>query len=88
MFLRIIFYALIGYVIYLLIKFFHGIQKASQRVTSSSKKTGMMVKDDVCNTYLPQEDAIKEKIDGSMHYFCSKNCRDKFLKEGKKKPNG
>jgi YHS domain-containing protein len=48
----------------------------------------MMVKDEVCSTYLPQEDAIKEKIDGGMHYFCSKNCRDKFLEERKREPNG
>jgi uncharacterized protein len=84
MILRIIFYALIGYFIYLLIKFFQGIQKASQRVSSSSQKTGMMVKDSTCNTYLPEEDAIKEKYKGRIYYFCSKKCRDKFLESQKK----
>jgi uncharacterized protein len=85
MILRILFYALIGYFVYLLIKFFHGIQKAGQRVSSSSRKTGMMVKDEVCNTYLPEEDAVQEKFNGEIHYFCSKKCRDKFLESQKKK---
>jgi YHS domain-containing protein len=44
-----------------------------------------MVKDEVCNTYLPQEDAIREHIDGTDFFFCSKECRDKFMEQKKKK---
>lgn len=43
-----------------------------------------MVKDEMCNTYLPEEDAIKEKYNGKMHYFCSEECRKKFLQSRKK----
>ncbi|MFO7867482.1 MAG: transcriptional regulator [Candidatus Aminicenantes bacterium] len=82
--IRVILFALLAYIIYLLFKFFQGIQKASRRVSSSSRKTGMMVKDNVCNTYLPEEDAIKEKLDGEIHYFCSEKCRDKFLESQKR----
>jgi YHS domain-containing protein len=42
-----------------------------------------MVKDEVCNTYLPREDAIREVIKGEEHFFCSNDCRQKFL-EAKK----
>lgn len=38
-----------------------------------------MVKDEMCNTYLPKENALKIKVDGQEHYFCSKECRDRFL---------
>jgi YHS domain-containing protein len=44
-----------------------------------------MVKDEVCNTYLPREDAIRESIDGMDHFFCSSECRDKFLQQKKEK---
>ncbi|MFO7867440.1 MAG: transcriptional regulator [Candidatus Aminicenantes bacterium] len=82
--IRVILFALLAYIIYLLLKFFQGIQKASRRVSSSSRKTGMMVKDNVCNTYLPEDDAIKEKFNGELHFFCSKKCRDTFLESHKK----
>lgn len=38
-----------------------------------------MVKDEMCNTYLPEENALTEKLDGQEYYFCSKECRERFL---------
>jgi YHS domain-containing protein len=43
-----------------------------------------MVKDEMCNTYIPEENALKEKLDGQEYYFCSKECREKFLEQRKK----
>ena len=43
----------------------------------------MMVKDEICNTYLPQEDAIKELKEGKEYFFCSKECHQKFLESKK-----
>jgi len=40
-----------------------------------------MVKDEICNTYLPKEDAIKEVYQGKEYYFCSNECRQKFLEQ-------
>lgn len=37
-----------------------------------------MVEDPVCGTYLPEEDAIKARIQGSDYYFCSKTCLERF----------
>jgi len=45
---------------------------------------GDMVKDPVCNTYIPVENAIKENIEGKTYYFCSPECRDKFIKSRSK----
>ncbi|MEW5900028.1 MAG: hypothetical protein AB1715_01030 [Acidobacteriota bacterium] len=42
-----------------------------------------MVKDETCNTYLPREQAIHEKVDGKDFYFCSQECRRKFREQRK-----
>lgn len=47
------------------------------------RPSGMMVKDEMCNTYLPKEDAIKEIFEGKEYYFCSNNCRHKFLEQNR-----
>lgn len=37
-------------------------------------------KDPVCGTYLPPSAAIQKSVGGTTYYFCSVECRDKFLK--------
>lgn len=37
-----------------------------------------MVQDLYCNTFIPKESAIKEVISGKVHFFCSKECSNKF----------
>lgn len=41
-----------------------------------------MPKDPICGMQVDEDKAIKLEKDGQIYYFCSKNCRDKFL--GKK----
>jgi uncharacterized protein len=82
-FVRLIYWALIIYFIYLVWKFIRSSGKKPARPQSSKTLPQMMVKDDICNTYLPIDDALKEVRDGREYYFCSKECRQKFL-EGKK----
>ncbi|TKJ36082.1 hypothetical protein CEE39_00090 [bacterium (candidate division B38) B3_B38] len=41
---------------------------------------GDMVKDPVCNTYIPAGNSIVENIGGQTFHFCSPQCRDKFIK--------
>jgi YHS domain-containing protein len=43
-----------------------------------------MVKDEACQTYIPEENALREVIDGHEQFFCSKECRTKFLEERKR----
>lgn len=37
---------------------------------------GEMVRDRVCNTFLPREHALSATIEGRDEYFCSAACRD------------
>ena len=41
--------------------------------------TEEMVQDPFCHTYLPRSQAIRRKIRGQEHYFCSPGCLEKFL---------
>ena len=43
-----------------------------------------MVKDEACQTYLPRSEALRDVIDGREYFFCSKDCRQKFLEERKR----
>jgi YHS domain-containing protein len=38
-----------------------------------------MVRDPVCQLYLPRSEAIRRMIRGQEHFFCSPGCLDKFL---------
>ena len=78
--MRLIYWAIILYFIYLVWRFIRTPAKKSQPKPAAPKSLPqMMVKDETCNTYLPIQDAIKETYEGREYYFCSKECRQKFL---------
>ena len=41
--------------------------------------TGELKKDPACGTYIAAATSIKETVGGETFYFCSKQCRDKYL---------
>ncbi len=82
--MRLIYWAIIIYFIYLVWRFIRTPAKRTPAKPAPSKSLPqMMVKDEVCNTYLPAQDALKETYDGRDFYFCSKECRQKFLDQRK-----
>jgi YHS domain-containing protein len=83
-FVKIIFYALLAFIIYQTIRFFQTVNKVRRTHRSQNRPSGVMVKDDICNTYLPKDDAIKETSEGKEYYFCSQECRKKFVESKKK----
>ena len=45
-----------------------------------------MVQDPVCKTYVPKRVALEgNRSDGQKEYFCSVECRDKYLKKNTRK---
>jgi hypothetical protein len=40
---------------------------------------GEMVRDRVCNTFLPRERALTTRLGSEQLFFCSERCRDTFL---------
>lgn len=83
--LRLIWYAFLAYIVYAVIRFFSrsGRPKPPRPAAKSGREAGLMVKDEVCNTYLPREDAVCQVQDGKEHFFCSQACRKKFLEDRK-----
>lgn len=46
---------------------------------ASTPLTQEMVRDPVCQVYLPRSEALRRRIHGEEHFFCSPGCLDKFL---------
>ena len=41
--------------------------------------TEEMVRDPVCQLYLPRAEAIRRTVQGREYFFCSPGCLDKFV---------
>lgn len=52
---------------------------ASGRASVPPRFEGAMVRDRVCQTFLPRSRALALRSDGEEHFFCSPACRDRFL---------
>jgi uncharacterized protein len=83
--LKIILYAFFAYIIFVIFRFLRALSKASRPPRESKRASGIMVKDETCNTYVPKENAIREVYKGKEYYFCSRECRQKFLEQKKSK---
>ena len=84
--IRLIYYAIVAYLVYRLIRFFQGLGRTVRPAgpPPPQQLTGTMVKDETCGTYVPKEEALREVLDGEERFFCSKDCRRKFLEEKKR----
>jgi len=57
------------------------VRRGQRREPELKPTTGhMLVRDPVCNTYLPESRALTATSDGETLYFCSEECRQKHLK--------
>lgn len=48
------------------------------------RDAGQLVRDRVCNTFLPRDQAVHALVDGRQEHFCSTACRDRALAEALK----
>jgi uncharacterized protein len=76
---RLVYYAFLAYMAWSVYRMIAGLGKRRPRPTEKSRLTGVMVKDEVCGTYLPKENALRESIEGRERFFCSRECRAKAL---------
>lgn len=82
-FLRFILFALVAYVAFLALRIYLGLKRRrpQKRTQAPREVQGVMVKDEICGTYIPRDEALREVRDGVEHFFCSEECRRK-LKAG------
>jgi YHS domain-containing protein len=77
--IRLIFLALIGYCVYLIVK-------GAMRKTDKSRPAGrhegeITYKDPVCGVYVAEDDAIVGRLEGEKIYFCSMECLEKYREQ-------
>ena len=86
--MKFLFYCLLAYLVFRFVSFWRNIgrPKSPGQTPPPERKvlSGEMVKDEVCQTYLPRENALREVVDGQARFFCSKECRQKCLEERKR----
>jgi len=73
-----------GFILYKLVMGDHkkkGLNKDKR--TQDLIDSGEMVKDPVCGTYVSTDTDIRVKDEDQVHYFCSYECRDRFLENTK-----
>ena len=65
------------------------LQNASTKKTVAGETAGeiddVMVKDPFCQAYFPKRNGVRLKANGEDLYFCSQECRDKFVEVRNKK---
>jgi uncharacterized protein len=52
---------------------------------AAGKIDDVMIKDPYCEVYFPKRNGVHSKIDGKDLYFCSTECRDKFIAKHSKR---
>jgi len=78
-FLYLIFVVLLGWLIGRLLG---SARRGSVRPDRGPRRVsdeGAMVRDRVCNTFLPRSRAIAVRVGEEDHFFCSERCRSRFL---------
>jgi uncharacterized protein len=51
----------------------------ASKAKAPPRDEGAMVRDRVCNTFLPRSRAVPLKTGDQEHFFCSERCRDAYL---------
>ncbi len=75
---------LIAAAVYLIYRFFWK-RKPKIPFPGRSRETtheDVLVQDPCCKTYVPKGQAITLKHEGETLYFCSPECRERFLSKG------
>jgi uncharacterized protein len=75
--LRLLIYGILAYIIYSAVQGLVGSGSRKEPPRSPPSGLGTLVKDDVCGTFLPREEAIRDVVDGRECFFCSQECRNK-----------
>ena len=80
MLVRLLLWLIVGFLIYTA---FQAVKQAILKPpTPPAEKTSRgeeMIQDPECGTYVPRNDAVKAQVKGKTQYFCSNDCRDKYL---------
>ena len=59
------------------------VQPRQRKNTGSAEQeiSGKIVKDPVCQTYIPKSLAVEKTIKGKTYYFCGHDCAAEFVEQ-------
>lgn len=81
MFVRLILWAIFGFIIYTIVKAAVQAFHAPKPPPPEKSRGGeTMERDPQCGTFVPRGDAVAATVRGRQHWFCSTRCRDEYLK--------
>jgi len=84
MLVRLLIYIILGTVLYRAAKSWFGRPENSVspgQMNPSGQVDDVMIKDPVCGTYFPRSTAVVLNGKGPTLYFCSTECRDRYVAE-------
>jgi uncharacterized protein len=79
--IRYLIFAVIAYILYRVVRKALGAISAPRR-PNGGQVIDEMVQDPQCKTYIPRRQARRKVVGGNEHFFCSKECEEKFLNIG------
>ncbi|MBU1054419.1 MAG: YHS domain-containing protein [Proteobacteria bacterium] len=88
---KLIIYILLFFCGYKMLKYLMTPSASSDSKTDSKSDAAdklsdnLMIKDPVCEVYFPKKEGIFLNYGGQEMYFCSTECRDKFIKQNSNK---
>ena len=88
MFFRLLIFAILGVVVYRVLKSVLGSSGFGQVDTAGGQPgqvDDVMIKDPVCGIYFPKRDAVTVHASQDVLYFCSNKCRDSYLAQQSKR---
>ncbi len=87
MIFRFLTFIIVGWIVYRILRFFFraifwiGKNETREKMRDYSQKEATeMVQDPVCGVYIPKDQAVHIKVNGKDIFFCSKECKNKYLK--------
>lgn len=82
MLVRLIIWLIAGFLIYTVFQIIkQALLKPPAPPPEKTTRGEDMVQDPACGTYVPRNDAIPAQIKTETYFFCSTDCRDKFLRD-------
>jgi len=80
---RLIFFILLAYFAYRILKGLLGMGSRVFQQNSNGNVVSEMVQDPLCKTYIPRNEACRILLQGKEFFFCSEECAEKFKQYGK-----
>jgi YHS domain-containing protein len=86
-------FVLLGILVYIAWRLLRGITRGSGKAVKSRRNKeadngpgvqDVLVEDQVCGKLVPKSQAVRCRINGKTHYFCSDTCCDQFSEEQRK----